>query len=232
MEESKLQSAVSFMTIPQDEFPGMIRVKSLEEHNLYCIVDCAADETLYPVLKNSDWEYRCLYKQGIHFHAERITDALAATAPYLLKLDPDTMTVEHFIRQRLGKNQAVFFQSDASINDLEKHFSGMLKAMDEKGTVFNFRYHDPRILSVYLPTCTEEEKHIFYGPVDIFWTENEENEVLEFPKIIKEPDQQEVLEKVEEPQEEETFGYGVFGKKSSGTPDSDSVTGYGVMSDI
>jgi hypothetical protein len=220
-------------TISVKEFPAAIRKKALEEKNVYCIVDGAADETLYPLLKNSDWNYLCLYKQGIHFEGERMTDSLAATAPYLLHLDPDKLTVEQFVRMRTGRHQMIVLQSESFLADLAHHFSGMLKAMDEDGKIFNFRYYDPRVLRVYLPTCTEEEKHIFYGPADTFWAEGEENDVLEFPRQKVETAEEEIIEKAEEPPKEESSGYGLFGKQAGAkSPDSDTITGYGVAGDF
>jgi hypothetical protein len=134
---------------------------------------------------------------------------------------------------RAGKHQMIIFQSESSLQQLAQHFSGMLKAMDEEGKIFNFRYYDPRILRVYLPTCTEEEKHIFYGPADTFWVEGEENDVMEFPMHIAEAAKEEKVEKVEEPPKEERYGYGVFGKQTGAKiPDSDTITGYGVAGDF
>ena len=115
-------------------------------------------------------------------------EELATTAPYLLSLDSTKMNVESFIRERLGKNQMFFLESSAPKQELLDHCSSMLKAMDEDGKVINFRYYDPRILRVYLPTCTDEEIFIFFGDIDIIWVEGEEGEVLEFVKEQKDDD--------------------------------------------
>jgi hypothetical protein len=44
-----------------------------------------------------------------------------------------------------------------------------------------FRYYDPRVLRVYLPTCVTSELRTVFGPIDCFWTEAERSEkMLEF----------------------------------------------------
>jgi hypothetical protein len=212
------------------EFPSLIRTKACSEKNIFCIIDAAMDDEFYPLLKSSGWEYRCLYKKGVHFKGERMTEALAATAVYLLPIDPDKMPVAQFIGRRLGKHQFIFLQADASIGDLTEHFSGLLKAMDENGNLFNFRYHDPRILRVYLPTCTEEEKHIFYGPAQIFWAEDRDERVLEFPdKIEVQPEIKSLKPDEKKPDRPERAVDISTTPKTPGSLHGDPLTGFGMI---
>lgn len=52
---------------------------------------------------------------------------------------------------------------------------------DEKGRRLVFRYYDPCVLRVYLPTCNPAELRTVYGPIECFWTEAESpNNILEF----------------------------------------------------
>ena len=52
---------------------------------------------------------------------------------------------------------------------------------DEAGRRLIFRYYDPRVLRVYLPTCWPAELETVFGPVDCFLTEGESAaEVIEF----------------------------------------------------
>jgi len=44
-----------------------------------------------------------------------------------------------------------------------------------------FRYYDPRVLRVYLPTCVRSELRTVFGPIERFWTEGENpDKMLEF----------------------------------------------------
>jgi len=159
-----------------------------------------------------------------------MTDALAATAVYLMPIDPDKMPVEQFIGRRLGKHQFIFLQANASTGDLTEHFSGLLKAMDENGNLFNFRYYDPRILRVYLPTCTEEEKHIFYGPAQIFWAEDRDSGMLEFPDKIEAPPEIKSAQPDKIKPDQPKRDVGIFpAPGGTGATQEDSLTGFGMI---
>jgi len=56
-----------------------------------------------------------------------------------------------------------------------------LRVRDESGKRLIFRYYDPRVLRVYLPTCWPAELDTFFGPISAFITEGEDpGEILEF----------------------------------------------------
>jgi hypothetical protein len=50
----------------------------------------------------------------------------------------------------------------------------MVKLPDGKQVYF--RFYDPRVLRVYLPTCTVEEMRTFFGPIKCFLTEGDKPE--------------------------------------------------------
>lgn len=52
-----------------------------------------------------------------------------------------------------------------STRQLRLHFKKLLWVHDEQGRKLNFRFYNPRVLSVYLPTCTGEERRTVFGPV-------------------------------------------------------------------
>ena len=222
-------------TIPFSDFPSFIREKALEkETNVFCIIDGASDEKIFPMLKSSDWDYACLYRKGVHYEGERMTDAFAATAPYLITLDPRKLTVEKFSMDRIGKHQVIFLESGASKEEVAKHCSSMLKAMDEDGKVFGFRYYDPRVLRVYLPTCTAEELFIFFGEIDTIWVEGEGKDMLEFVREIEASEEEKVEE---EPKEEDLVkatpeGYGMFSEVNKDVGEEQKEEGYGIAGDF
>ena len=42
------------------------------------------------------------------------------------------------------------------------------------GRVVNFRFYDPRVFRVYLPTCNEAEAEFVFGPFESFFLEDED----------------------------------------------------------
>lgn len=54
---------------------------------------------------------------------------------------------------------------------------------DAKGGHLYFRYYDPRVLRVYLPTCNAQELGFVFGPLDSFVLEGEDpSAVLRFSR--------------------------------------------------
>ena len=48
----------------------------------------------------------------------------------------------------------------------------------EDGEELYFRSYDPRVLRVFVPTCTPEEARTFFGPIRAFLVEANEPETL------------------------------------------------------
>jgi len=75
----------------------------------------------------------------------------------------------------------VFLKSGSSLPRLRKHLREFLVVRDAAGRRLVFRYYDPRVLRVYLPTCTTDELRTVFGPIDTFWMEGEDPaEMVEF----------------------------------------------------
>jgi len=50
----------------------------------------------------------------------------------------------------------------------DSHLRRFLTVRTEKGKKLLFRFYDPRVLRLYLPTCTSTELNTFFGPVERF----------------------------------------------------------------
>lgn len=72
-----------------------------------------------------------------------------------------------------GKNWGIFAQTQASLNEMRKHFRSLLTVYDETGKPLLFRYYDPRVFFTYLPTCTTAEIESFFGSVGYYLFESE-----------------------------------------------------------
>jgi hypothetical protein len=44
----------------------------------------------------------------------------------------------------------------------------------EEGEELYFRFYDPRVLRIFLPTCDREQLKDFFGPVDYYLCEDED----------------------------------------------------------
>jgi len=148
---------------PQDRLLSLFRN---EFQPLYALLDAAAEPSVLKVLLESKEDYRSLY-QG-HTGAQ-----LTHFAPYLVRLPKESTLLETLVRQGWGKNWGVYLTSDQSLEELRKHFRHFLMVDMPDGKQVYFRFYDPRVLRVYLPTCTAAETEVFFGPIQNCLVEDE-----------------------------------------------------------
>ena len=103
---------------------------------------------------------------------------LEAYAPYLVRLPGDSRLLETLVAQGWGKHWGIFVVSAADFKTLRKHFRTFLMVKSPEGKRLYFRYYDPRVLRVYLPTCNAEETNFVFGPVAAYLCEGESPDTL------------------------------------------------------
>lgn len=139
----------------------------------FVILDGARDERIVPeLLAAGSVKKSTLYKGDL-------PPELEAAAPWLVSLERgESALCEWLVESGWGEAWGVFFFSDAKLKDLRKHFRKFLEVKRESGAKLVFRYYDPRVLRVYLPTCTPEERALVFGPVAEFLVEGHDPATL------------------------------------------------------
>jgi hypothetical protein len=125
---------------------------------IWGILDAARDPGIYRALLDSRLEFRCLY-------AGKLPRELEMNAPQLVELSPTSRLMERWLDEGWGQAWGVLLRIDDPSN-LRHHLRKFLKVRDEQGRSLLFRYYDPRVLRVYLPTCTAAELAQLFGPVE------------------------------------------------------------------
>jgi Domain of unknown function (DUF4123) len=138
---------------------------------VYAILDCARDRRIYRDLGSSPLGSRCLYEGPI-------PGALAENAPYLVPLKAWDSYTNKLLDQGWGQSWGIWLASSAPVLDVRRHFRRFLMVADEQGQSLYFRYYDPRVFRVYLPTCNERELGFIFGPVERFWCESEDGKAV------------------------------------------------------
>ena len=150
------------------------RADQRQDQYLYAILDAARSEEIYPALVESSIEYRCLYKRNI-------PQVLAEAAPYLVRFHQGAPFLNQVVEQGWGESWGIFLISTALFKELAPHFREFIMARDANGNIFYFRYYDPRVLRVYLPTCNSSELDMIFGPVDYYFVEEEDGKgIIDF----------------------------------------------------
>ncbi len=149
-------------------------VEGRDTQGVYALVDAARSESIYPKLMAAKVASVCL-------HRGKKAEELAWVAPYLVQLEREDPLTRWLLESGWGKSRCIFILSSASLQELKRHFRTFLKVYDEDGKAYFFRFYDPRVMRVYLPTCNKKELETFYGPVSSYCLEGQDqNQLVEY----------------------------------------------------
>jgi hypothetical protein len=131
---------------------------------VYAVIDGASAEHLLDHLYGDRPDWFCLFEGNLE-------PDVAEVAPYVVELKAGTPFTEWVIGEGWGNHWGIFAVSAQNLRAMRNHLRSLVKVQDSKGKVVIFRYYDPRILRVYLPTCDGGETDEFFGPVQFFAAE-------------------------------------------------------------
>lgn len=138
---------------------------------LCAVLDCARDERIFGAVERSVLNKSCLY-------AGRIPWVLQRAAPHVVVLEPDDPLTRFLLDEGWGDSWGIYFRTDIPMMDVRRHLRTILRVKDEAGRKLIFRWYDPRVLRVYLPTCQAGELRTVFGPIDAFYCEGAAPSVL------------------------------------------------------
>lgn len=136
------------------------------ETQVYAVLDGASIPNLLSLLVEQAVEHVCLYRG-------ELDPELAQTAPYLVYLPAESSFSRLLLQRGWGQHWGILVLSKESLRTLRMHFRKFLMVSAPDGKPLYFRYYDPRVLRVYLPTCNGEELRIVFGPVSAYVMEGE-----------------------------------------------------------
>ena len=125
---------------------------------LYAVLDGARDRHVRGWVLDLRQPAWCLFRGDI-------PAALENAAPWLLKLVPGAPSTARFFEEAWDLAWGILLTSAAPSRELRRHLRRFFVVRRESGERMFFRYYDPRVLRVYLPTCTPEESARFFGPI-------------------------------------------------------------------
>lgn len=141
----------------------------------YAVLDGATVPNLPQRLAGAPEESACLYRG-------ELGPDLQMTAPYLVKLRADGPLLPWLWKEGWGRNWGIYAVTALGFEALRRHFRGFLRVRDHTGKILYFRYYDPRVLRIYLPTCNAAEIATVFGAIDRYVCEADvAAQALEFP---------------------------------------------------
>ncbi len=105
-------------------------------------------------------ERACLFAGTLQPPLERV-------APYLVNLTASRAMAEAW-RGAWGQHWGILCVAQADLETLRRHFRQFLQARLPSGQIALFRFYDPRVLRIYLPTCSAEEVRAWFACVEEF----------------------------------------------------------------
>jgi hypothetical protein len=139
---------------------------------LFAVLDAARDERILELLRESVEPYRSLYQgEG--------GEALDELAPYLVGLPRGSRLLEQLVNEGWGKRWGVYLACREPFAEVRSHFRRFLMVKDDAtGKRMYFRFYDPAVLRVFLPTCDVRQTSQLFGEIACFMVEGSGGEVL------------------------------------------------------
>jgi hypothetical protein len=98
---------------------------------------------------------------------------MAEVAPYLVALDRGSDFAGWVMEQGWGNHWGIFAVSPAELRTVYFHLRALNVVYSPEGRPMLFRYYDPRVLRIFLPTCVPEQVREMFGPIDRFVAEGD-----------------------------------------------------------
>jgi len=133
-------------------------------HRVYAILDGARNENLLDVFDRDAPEFACL------FPGELEPD-MAEVAPYLVELIEGTPFCDWLLAEGWGNAWGIFLTSRLELAPLWRQLRQLTLVYDPDLNPIYFRFYDPRVLGVFLPTADAKQLADFFAAVDAYLVE-------------------------------------------------------------
>ncbi|WP_437498388.1 DUF4123 domain-containing protein [Sorangium sp. So ce1099] len=139
---------------------------------LFAVLDAARTLRVIEVLRESVEEYRSLY-EGIK------GEALAMQAPYLVRLPSGSRLLEQLVLEGWGKRWGIYLTCRRPFDEVRRQLRRITMVHnDQTGERMYFRFYDPRMLRLFLPTCGMRQKEQIFGEIEAFLVAGRDGELL------------------------------------------------------
>jgi hypothetical protein len=140
----------------------------------YIVLDAARMGMDMETAKELNPDFKCLYQGKTELE-------LAGVAPFLFSYTSNSEFKQWFEKFSIGNSWGVLFHSHLPFSEIYKHCRRFLIVKNDGEQEMYFRFYDPRVLRIFLPTCNRVQLKEFFGPINSFILEDEDpNTILQF----------------------------------------------------
>jgi len=133
----------------------------------YLLLDAARMEAAIAQAKELNPKHESLYR-------EKGDTYLADVGPFLFQSNHFKEFKTFFTEEGWGNSWGVLLKTNEPFATIHTHFRKFLLVKTEDEEELYFRFYDPRVLRIFLPTCDTGQLKEFFGPVQSFYCEDED----------------------------------------------------------
>ncbi|MBZ4193861.1 MAG: DUF4123 domain-containing protein [Candidatus Contendobacter sp.] len=141
--------------------------------HVYAVLDGAAIPGLLTKAQECQIEPICLYRGDL-------VPEMAMAAPYQVTLERGSPFTNWLLQEGWGNHWGIFAVSRTDWRPMREHLCSLTQVYDPDYQPIYFRYYDPRVLRIYLPTCDAGELRTVFGPISRLLCEDQEGGLLRF----------------------------------------------------
>ncbi|MGA9669927.1 MAG: DUF4123 domain-containing protein [Terracidiphilus sp.] len=146
-------------------------IAGLESTCNFAILDGAIGPEVRDLLNQAGVFYQSLYE------GEQSVD-LAPSGPYLAEIQQGGRLIPFLVKVGWGKSWGVFLSSKLGFVETRNHLRHFLMADIEGGQRVIFRFYDPRVMRILIPTCDAGQRTEFFGQIQHFFVESESETIV------------------------------------------------------
>ncbi|WP_337040318.1 DUF4123 domain-containing protein [Emticicia sp. 17c] len=100
-------------------------------------------------------------------------DDFKTITPHLFPCEADSRLYNWLLNEGKGDSWGIFINTSLTLKELAAHLQKLLiVTMQDDGRMVYFRFYDPRVLRTFLPTCHVTQLKELFGPVEVFFCED------------------------------------------------------------
>jgi hypothetical protein len=144
------------------------QILTSESRRLFAVYDGARDAPrLFERLEQSGLPMACLI-------GGPLASPLREAAPWCVQIDPRSLTARAIFRDYWGRAAAIFVGAapEAGVVAVSRQLKQLLRVQLPSGSRAMFRFYDPRVLRVFVPTCDQEQWRVVMGNHESLWCES------------------------------------------------------------
>ncbi|MEO6253861.1 MAG: DUF4123 domain-containing protein [Ferruginibacter sp.] len=98
--------------------------------------------------------------------------------PFLFSFRENTEFADWYVKNGWGQSWGVLLHSEYDMEKTLMHLKKNIVVNTENNKDYFFRFYDPRVLRIFLPTCNAKQLKEFFGPLEQYICEDKNSDFV------------------------------------------------------